>query len=115
MQSLPKLADVALPQAPKELVLLMETLNWLGRPYAAAPGTDPAVVAALRLAFLVANEDAALKEFMANEGFVGTSTSGEALQTAMNSLLSNPNLKSIVRHGLDCGKAMSEDPAATCY
>ena len=115
MKSLVKLATVALPQAPRELVLLMETLNQLGRPYAAAPGTDPAIVAALRAAFPIANEDPAFKEFMNKEGFIASSTLGGELQTALDSLLSNPNLRSIVRQGLECGKAMSEDPAATCY
>ncbi len=114
MQSLPKLADVARPEVPKDLVLLMETLNKLGRPYAAAPGTSPDVVAALRASFPKVIEDEEFKAFMAKEGIVGGSTSGEELQAAMNDLMQNKDLQGIVQKYLACGKAMSDDPKATC-
>jgi tripartite-type tricarboxylate transporter receptor subunit TctC len=114
LQSLPKLADVARPGVAKELILLLETLNRLGRPYVAAPGTDPAIVAALRAAFPKVIEDREFQEILVKQDLNGGSTPGDEIQAAMTALFSNPALKSIIRHYSDCGTAMSEDPAATC-
>lgn len=114
MQSLPTLRDVARADVPDELLLMLETLNRLGRPYAAAPNTDPAVVAALQATFPLALEDPEFRKFMAADGFFGGWTTGQELREVMETLLSDPNLKSIVRHYVDCGKAMSEDPVAEC-
>lgn len=114
MQALPKLVDVALADTPKELILLLETLNKLGRPYAAAPNTDPKVVAALRAAFEVAIVDPSYMEVVAKDGIVGGSTSGAALGDAMADLLSDPDLKSTVQTYLACGKALSDSQTAQC-
>jgi hypothetical protein len=114
MQALPKLADVALPDTPDELILLLETLNKLGRPYAAAPGTSPELVVALRPSFDLAIGDAAFQEAMAKEGIVGGSTSGADLEGAMAKLFSNPDLKETVQAYLACGTALSDSLTAAC-
>ena len=114
LRSLPKLADVARPGVSKDLILLLETLNRLGRPYAAAPGTDPTIVAALRAAFPKVIEDTEFQELLVKQDLNGGSTAGDELQEALTALLSNPAMKSTVRHYSDCGKAMSENPTATC-
>jgi hypothetical protein len=114
MKSLPKLRDVARAGASENLILMLETLNRLGRPYAAAPGTDAEVVTALRAAFLIAVENPEFAAFMAKEGIVGGSTPGAELQSAMESLLSDADLRPVVRKYVDCGKAMSDDASAEC-
>jgi len=113
-QSLPKLEEVALPNTPSSLLLFLETLNKLGRPYAAAPNTSPAVVDALRAAFVVAVEDSEFKTYMASIGIVGGSTRGAGIQGAMDQLLTDTELKSTIQRYVDCGRAMSDDPKAQC-
>jgi tripartite-type tricarboxylate transporter receptor subunit TctC len=115
MKSLPKLADLARPSAPNDLVFLLETLNQLGRPYAAAPDTAPEVVDALRAAFEIAIADPQYLAAMEQREAVGKSTSGAELTAAIERLF-NPSAEigPLVRKYRDCGARVSDNLPGNC-
>lgn len=114
LRSLPKLADVAKPGAPKELIFLLDSMNRLGRLYAAAPGTPPAAIAALRASFEVAVRDPGFLAAMARNETIGDPTSGEELAEAMRRILGDPNLPPMIAAFRDCGQKMSDNVLVQC-
>jgi tripartite-type tricarboxylate transporter receptor subunit TctC len=115
LQTLPRIADFALPGVPKDLVFLLETLNLLGRPYAAAPNTPPAVVAALRAAFEIAVKDPEYIAVMARNETVGDPTPGAQVGEAIGRLYGSASeIGPVFRAYLDCGAKLSDNPRATC-
>jgi tripartite-type tricarboxylate transporter receptor subunit TctC len=115
MAALPKLSDLAPPGVPSDLVFLLETLNRLGRPYAAAPNTSPALVAALRDAFEIVIKDHQYIAAMEQRETIGESTPGADLTVAMDRLFSpTVEVGALVRKYRDCGERMSANLATSC-
>lgn len=115
MRGLPTIRERALPNVPQELVLLLETLNRLGRPFAAAPDTAPAVVAALRAAFEIAARDPDYLAATAREETPGEPTPGAELALSMDRLFKGPSeIGALMRAWRDCGARMADDLKASC-
>jgi tripartite-type tricarboxylate transporter receptor subunit TctC len=116
LEGVPVLADVAPADVPKDLVYVMETLDKLGRVYAAAPATDPKIVDALRVAFDRAASDAAFLEDMNRRKINISPTPGAEVREAVQKLLgpSGEGLRSGLQSYLACGEKMSDQGAESC-
>jgi tripartite-type tricarboxylate transporter receptor subunit TctC len=112
-KDVPALADVVPATVPQDLLFLMETFDKSGRLVAAAPATDPEVVAALRAAFdkTVANE--AYKEAMAKANITTNPTNGAEVSQRVEKMLGSPEMKDLIQSYMACGQKLS-DGATSC-
>jgi tripartite-type tricarboxylate transporter receptor subunit TctC len=116
LDGVPAIADVIPADLPKDLAYVLETLDKLGRVYAAAPATDPEIVAGLRVAFDRAASDPAYVEEMSRQKINISPTPGAEVGGAIEKLLgpSGAGLRSTLQSYLACGEKMSDEGAESC-
>jgi tripartite-type tricarboxylate transporter receptor subunit TctC len=114
--AVPMITDVARPDAPKDLLYLMEVLyRDAGSMVAAAPATPPAMVEALQ---------AARKRILADPGFIEaaakaqmtlSTTDGPELGEMITRVLGpSSGIGELARAAIECGRRMSDQGAAGC-
>jgi tripartite-type tricarboxylate transporter receptor subunit TctC len=116
LEDVPAIADIVPADLPKELPYVLETLDQLGRVYAAAPATDPQVVGGLRVAFDRAASDPAFVEEMSRQKINISPTSGTQVSEAIEKLLgpSGASLRTTLQSYLACGEKMSDQGVENC-
>jgi tripartite-type tricarboxylate transporter receptor subunit TctC len=112
--NLPTLADIVTPDASKDVVNFIESMNVLGRMIAAAPGTDPAVVLALRETFdeVVADPETA-KIFESKKLYLAP-TSGSEVQSRIQAIVGSDRTRSLLKSYVDCGEKISTGETKSC-
>lgn len=114
IKDLPDFDDVAREGTDARVLAAMDSLNSLGRIVAAAPNTAPEVVAALRVAFDKAMASPELAAAYEAQGLVLAPTKGAEVGRQIEELLGDPETTRLVAAYLDCGRKLSDDPAAAC-
>lgn len=100
--TVPTLADVVRPGSSRLMVGILDTLNKLGRMVLAAPDTDPAAVAALRLAFDRVVAMPGMADNFAARNLLLAPTSGADLAEGIAVLLGDQAAKGLLDLYLDC-------------
>jgi tripartite-type tricarboxylate transporter receptor subunit TctC len=116
LDGVPLLADVARPDAPKDLLFLLEGLYKVGgNMISAAPATPPAVVEALRSAFRKVVVDPVYVDTMTKNRLHVSPTDGVELAELVNMILSpTSHMGEVLRAAVECGKRMSDAGATGC-
>jgi hypothetical protein len=114
--SLPILSDIVSGGgASDDLVLLLDNLNRIGRLVAAAPSTEPSVVAALRVAFDRTVSDTAYAAAIAAAKLLSVPTSGNEVRNRLSPFLDqSTDFKKTVKDHLECGQKISDGGAVGC-
>ena len=114
LDDLPTIADVARPGTPAALVDLLESFDKIGRPIAAAPATDPAIVAALRAAFesIVAGPELAAAYEKAN--LILAPTSGEEIAERIHDILGRSDTLASMKEYLACSERQGAELSTYC-
>jgi hypothetical protein len=110
----PTLTKIVPSDAPKSIVGVMESLNLVGRLFAAAPATDPAVVEALRKAFDQIVADPAVVEAYAAKKVVVAPVSGSEVQSRIDGLFADKSIVELLKSYVDCGKRISAGEVTSC-
>jgi tripartite-type tricarboxylate transporter receptor subunit TctC len=114
LQAVPTVADAAPPEAPKELLRLLESVDKIGRPIAAAPATSPEIVEALRVAFdRIVESPALMAEYERQDLFLSP-TSGKEIGERINDLLGRAETVEILKKYLDCSDRLSAGSVQNC-
>jgi tripartite-type tricarboxylate transporter receptor subunit TctC len=102
------------PGTPDALIDIIDSLNRLGRLIVAAPGTSPAEIDALRLAFDRIMASPELREAYDRQDLVLVPTTGTEVQERMDALLADPAASAMFRAYVECGRRRAEGEAADC-
>jgi len=114
LQAVPTVADAAPPEAPKELLRLLESVDKIGRPIAAAPATAPEIVEALRVAFDRIVESPALAAEYERQDLFLSPTSGKEIGERIDDLLGRAETVEILKKYLDCSDRLSAGSVQSC-
>jgi tripartite-type tricarboxylate transporter receptor subunit TctC len=114
LDAVPTLADVARAGTPSSLIGAVDTLNRISRVMVAKPGTDPAVVGALRAVFDQALARPELAGGLARAGLTVEPTSGAEAQRLISDLLGDAATLALVRQYFTCGQLPTEAEERAC-
>jgi tripartite-type tricarboxylate transporter receptor subunit TctC len=114
LDSVETLDAVVDPGTPEALIDLVDSLNRLGRLVVAAPGTSPAEVDALRLAFDRIMASPELRDAYDRQKLVLVPTTGTDVQLRLDALLADPEAAAMFRSYVDCGERRAAGEAIAC-
>lgn len=114
LQTLPTLDQIALPNAPRDVVELSAKLSDMGRFVVAAPATSPAQRDALSAAFdkVVADPDYLAGLEKAN--FIGNPAGASAVTKFISDVLANEQVLGKMKAAIACGQQISDGERQAC-
>lgn len=110
----PTLGEIVRPGTPPSLVETFDSLNRLGRMAVTPPGTDPAIVAALRVAFDRAVATPEMAASVERSGGLLSPTSGAEVAALIAALLGDEQAIETFRSYFECGLANAEGRPVAC-
>jgi tripartite-type tricarboxylate transporter receptor subunit TctC len=114
LATLPTLEQVALPNAPRDVIALATQLSDMGRFVVAAPATPEAQRAALAKAFDQVVADPDYRAGLKAANFIGTPASGETVTRFIGDLLGNTKVLGDLKAMIACGQQISDGGRHSC-
>jgi tripartite-type tricarboxylate transporter receptor subunit TctC len=114
LQSLPSLADVALPGASRDVLKLSAQLSDMGRFVVAAPATSPGQRDALIAAFNQVVADPGYLDGLEAANFIGSPRNAGAVTEFMDDLLSDQKVLAELKSIIACGQQISDGTRQSC-
>jgi tripartite-type tricarboxylate transporter receptor subunit TctC len=114
LTTLPRLEDIALPNAPSDVISLSTQLSDMGRFVVAAPATSPAQQEALAAAFNQVVADPDYLDGLEAANFVGTPAEAQVVTGFIHDLLGSEKVLKELKAVIACGQQISDGSRQLC-